>query len=89
MARILSDSQCNTIKRLNKMFEPYAKKGWMCEGTDLYGADNVIFNNDTEEIFYADRNGDILVKNCLPTTPYQELKEMAQIQGVIRKVCEQ
>lgn len=88
MGRILNDAQCRRIKALNSKFEPYAEKGWMCEGSDAYGLCNCIFNNETNEAFWADYNGNILESDCLESTAIEYLKEMARIQGDIRKVVE-
>lgn len=85
-ATILSDEQCRKIKKLNKEFEPFAKKGWMCEGSDVYGLCNCIFNNDTDEIFWATYNGTILEDRYIKETSMDDIEEMARIQGAIRKI---
>jgi hypothetical protein len=85
MGSILSEVQCQQIKRLNKRFEPYAKKGWMCEGSDKFGLCNCIFNNDTDEILWADYNGHILEAHISLATA-KDARQMAIIQGAIRKV---
>lgn len=86
MASILSEAQCKRIRQLNKEFEPYAEQGWMCEGSDSYGPCNCIFNNDTDEVFWADYHGNILEAECLDTTSEEDMENMARIQGAIRKV---
>lgn len=86
MARILTDYQSEQIKRLNREFKPFAEKGWMCEGSDAFGLCNCIFNNETNEVFWADYNGNILDSDCLNDTSLEELKRMAAIQGKIRKI---
>ena len=89
MGTILSDAQCKRIKALNKEFEYYAKRGWMCEGSDKYGPCNCIFNNDTDDIFWADYDGNILeVKYPISGGPKAFLEAMAKIQGDIRKIME-
>ena len=32
MGKILSNAAVDKIKKLNKQFEKFANKGWMCEG---------------------------------------------------------
>ena len=87
MAKILNERQCREITRLNKEFFPFARKGWMCEGSE-YGdiLCNIIFNNDTDEYFKSDYNGNILVDE-LTVTSTDEAKQMAIIQGRIAKVA--
>ena len=93
MATILSDAACDIIKMHNRKFAKYANKGWMCEGGEheLGNGEwlpcNTIFNNDTEEFFRADYDGNILY-NGLVSTPIEDAKHMAKIQGDIRKVVE-
>ena len=87
MARILSETQCQRIKVLNRKFNSFADKGWMCEGSDRNGiVCNAIFNNDTDEIFWADYNGNIL-DSVVKETSLDDMKSMAAIQAQIRKVC--
>ena len=85
MANILSEKQCKRIKQLNKEFEPYADKGWMCEGSDKFGPCNCIFNNDTDEILWADFNGNVIEAH-ISLASAKDAREMARIQGAIRKV---
>lgn len=87
MANILSESQCQKIKALNRKFEPYAEKGWMCEGSDKYGLCNCIFNNDTDEVFWASYSGIILDEYNVKDTSLRDMTEMAKIQGDISKAC--
>lgn len=86
MARILDDAQCKQIRKLNKLFEPFADKGWMCEGGERNGTIcNVIFNNDTDDIFWADYRGNI-IDAFVEKVDIEELKSMAKIQADIRKI---
>lgn len=88
MAKILTDAECSVIKTLQRKFSKYAKKGWMCEGGERKGrVCNSIFNNDTDEVFWADYNGNI-IDMIVTDTPLEELKAMAKIQGDIRKILE-
>lgn len=93
MATILSAAACDRIKSIQRKFSKYANKGWMCEGGEHQRGDgswlpcNVIFNNDTDEFFRADYDGNILY-NGLVSTPLEEAKNMAKIQGDIRKVID-
>lgn len=93
MATILSEEACGAIKKIRKDFDKYADKGWMCEGGEHQRGNgswfpcNVIFNNDTDEFFRADYDGNILY-NGLVSTPLEEAKDMAKIQGEIRKVVD-
>ena len=86
MATILTEMQSQRVKALNKQFSNYAERGWMCEGSDKFGLCNAIFNNDTDEIFWADYNGNILDSE-LKATSIDVAKDMAVIQGMIRKIC--
>lgn len=86
MANILNGSQCARIDVQRRKFKPYAKKGWMCEGSDVFGPCNAIFNNETNEVFWADYNGNILDSDCLKETPIEDIKTMAIIQGAISKI---
>lgn len=85
MGKILSSDQCKQIRALKTVFEPFAAKGWMCEGSDAYGLGNVIFNNDTEEAFWADYNGNILHADVTQISE-EDMKTMAFIHGKIRKI---
>ena len=87
MAKILTEMQCQRIKELNRQFRVYAERGWMCEGSDAFGLCNMIFNNETNEAFWADYNGNILDSDCMYDTPIEDPKRMAKIQGDISKVC--
>lgn len=88
MGKILSNTAVAKIKKLNKQFEKFAKKGWMCEGEEYEGKPcNSIFNNDTEEFIKAGYNGEILL-TVLSHTPVKDAKEMAQIQGEISRTAE-
>ena len=87
MATILNEQQSAQIGRLNREF---GKKfpGWMCEGSDLSGEPcNAIFNNDTDEWFLGSYDGEI-IKTYVNKTPYEKLKEMAEIQGKISRIAE-
>lgn len=88
MGKILSNAAVDKIKKLNKQFEKFAKKGWMCEG-GVHGNKpcNNIFNNDTEEFIKAGYNGEILL-TVLSHTTVKDAKEMAQIQGEIARIAE-
>ena len=86
MGSILSEAQSQRIRQLNKDFNRYAKRGWMCEGSDKFGPCNCIFNNDTDEVFWADYNGNILDMEYVTNEPIMNCKAMAVIQGKIRKV---
>ena len=86
MGIMLSEDQCMRIKQQKKKFISYAEKGWMCEGSDAFGPCNMIFNNETNEVFWADYNGNILDSDCLDDTPVEELRIMARIQGKMRKI---
>ena len=88
MAKILTEMQCHRVKALNRQFNTYAERGWMCEGSDRYGLCNAIFNNDTDEIFWADYNGNIL-EGEIKSESLADIREMARIQGNIAKVCRQ
>ncbi len=90
MARILTDAQSEQIKVLNRKFGRMFPD-WMCEGSDYAGIEcNIIFNNDTDEWFKADYNGNILDYAYIKeTTSLQDMKDMAEIQGKIRKICEE
>ena len=77
------------VKELKAQFEPFAEKGWMCEGADdadgnLY---NVIFNNETNESLTADYSGKI-ISSSLNVTTLKDARKMADIQGNIRKTLE-
>ena len=77
------------VKELKAQFEPFAEKGWMCEGTDdadgnLY---NVIFNNETDESITADHFGKI-ISSSLKVTSFKDAQKMAHIKGDIRKALE-
>jgi hypothetical protein len=86
MGKIVTEEECKKIKALNKQFEPFADKGWMCEGGERNGVVcNAIFNNDTDEIFWADYNGNI-IDAFVEKESAENLKAMAKIQGDIRKI---
>ena len=88
MGKILSNAAVDKIKKLNKQFEKFAKKGWMCEGGEYEDKlCNNIFNNDTEEFIKAGYDGEILL-TVLSHTPVKDAKEMAQIQGEISRIAE-
>ncbi len=90
MARILTPAECEKVKVIRKQFEPYAEKGWMCEGSEYDSGRriiicNCIFNNQTDEYFLADYRGNILSKD-LKRTSIEDAREMARIQGEIMNV---
>ena len=88
MAKILSDEQCQRIKALNKEFNKYAERGWMCEG-GVRNAQvcNVLFNNDTDEIVWASYCG-CLIEYDLKGTSLDDVREMVRIQGEISMINE-
>ncbi len=91
MATILSDGAVSKIRNLQKKFKPYADRGWMSEGSDaIPGAVSAIFNNNTEEFFICDIDGNIIsgLSNLTSITE-DEAKEMAKIEGMIRKTIEE
>ncbi len=82
MAKILSKEVCDKIKKIRKEFEPYAEKGWMCEGGETSSGEpcNAIFNNDTDGFVLADYNGGIIqCQNC----DMEDAVKMADIQARI------
>ena len=85
-ATILDPLQCERLKVYRRRFNKYEKRGWMCEGSDLYGECNVIYNLSTDEIFWADYNGNILDDKDVKSTPRKDIEDMAKIQGLIRTV---
>lgn len=85
MGKILSEAAVKKVNHLNKQFEPFAKKGWMCEGTEYEGKPcNGIFNNDTDEFIFGSFDGEILLTTLSHTT-VAEAKKMAQLQGAISR----
>ncbi len=85
-AIILSQEATDLLKAERKKFEPYAEKGWLCEGGEHGDITcNVFFNNDTDEFFRADYNGNILY-NALKGTSLSDAKEMAKIYGKIMTI---
>lgn len=75
------------IKELRGKFKTFAKRGWMCEGSDVFGFEhNVFFNNDTDEMFYADYDGNILDSN-VKSESLDNIKLMAKIEGEIMKIA--
>ena len=88
MAVILNEMQAEQIKALNRQFKPYAEKGWMCEGSDaVEGAVVSIFNNDTDELFFASARGEVLEHSLIKDTPFTDLIDMARIQGRIATIA--
>ena len=87
MVTFVSDETAGVFRIIAQKFAPYANRGWMCEGsTDANGRPaNYIFNNRTGENIKADYDGNIISK-FLTDTPESDAKEMAQIQGDMRKV---
>jgi hypothetical protein len=87
MAKILSDSEVAKIEALRKEFRPFSEKGWMAEGNDAYeDVVGVLFNNDTEEMFFYDRSGSV-IKPELTDTSYDDAKKMAKIEAKIYNIC--
>ena len=85
MAKILTKTASDKITELNKKFQKFADKGWMCEGGEYNGSPcNHLFNNDTEEFIRADYDGNILIAVTIRTS-VKDAKEMAQIQAEISK----
>lgn len=69
MGKILSKTASGKITVLNKKFQKFADKGWMCEGGEYNGVPcNHLFNNDTEEFIRADYNGNILIAVTIRTS---------------------
>ena len=63
MARILSAETCAEIKRIRADKTAYTatEKGWMCEGSDVFTENGLIFfNNDTDEAVYTNSKADVL-----------------------------
>jgi hypothetical protein len=83
MGRILSDDQCQKIKELRSELKPYAELGWMSEGSDaIDGAVGICFNNGTDEYFYYDLNGKVLLC-AVKETSYDDVKKIASIEAAI------
>lgn len=85
MGKILSKTTSDKITALNKKFQKFADKGWMCEGGEYNGIPcNHLFNNDTEEFVKSDYDGNILIAVTIRTS-VKDTREMAQIQAEISK----
>ena len=77
------------ITELRKKFQPFADKGWDCEGSDFVKdlktiPCNILFNNRTDEYAKVTYDGVILDSN-LSVTSVLEITNMAVIQGQIMK----
>ena len=83
--QFLDKQQSKIIKELNYLFR---KKypDWLCEGNENTKGNpcNGIFNNTTNEFFLADFDGNII--SDIEIT--DDIKDMARIQGLIRKVAD-
>lgn len=87
MGKILSKATSDKITALNKKFQKFADKGWMCESGEYEGSPcNHLFNNDTEEFVKSDYDGNILIAVTIRTS-VKDAREMAQIQAEISKTA--
>lgn len=87
MAKIVQKAASDEITELNKKFQKFADRGWMCEGGEYNGFPcHHLFNNDTEEFIRADYDGNILIAVTIRTS-VKDASEMAQIQAKISKIA--
>ena len=82
MATILTKEQSDEVKNIRQLERKLNIDGWMCEGAD----DNllVFFNNEKDELFYADYFGNIKSRSC--DVPL-DVKKYAELEGKIARIC--
>ena len=82
---ILSETQTNKIKKLQKEIRDLNLKDWMCEGAD--DSQLVFFNNTQDKVFYTDFNGNITSNyDNVYITP--KLKKLIELECRIEQICQ-
>lgn len=82
MASMLTKEQTDKVKRIKQLERNLNIDGWMCEGAD----DDLLifFNNEKDELFYADYFGNIKIRSC-DVPP--DVKKYAELEGEIMRIC--